>query len=456
MNSIPSIVSRHQAFFAAGHTKSIDSRLDVLKKLKHTIKAYEADITAALYQDLHKSEQEAYSTEIGIVLEEISFVMKRLKKWAKLKRVKTPLTHIGSKSVIIPEPYGTVLVIAPWNYPLQLALSPLIGAIAAGNTVVLKPSEYTPAVSAVLSDLIHDVFPDHYVALAEGGPDISTALLQQPFDYIFFTGSVAIGKVVMEAAAKQLIPVTLELGGKSPCIVHKDADIKLAAKRIVFGKFTNAGQTCIAPDYLLVHEDIKTVLAEEMKRVIGEFYGPQPELNPAYGKIVSERHYQRLLSFLKDGVALSGGQADHRHHKIAPTILDQVTDDSPVMQEEIFGPILPLFTYHGIDEVIEKVKSRPKPLALYVFTTNQTIEREVLENLSFGGGCVNDTLMHAATPYLPFGGVGESGIGSYHGFDSFNTFTQKKSVVKQTNRFDFAFRYPSSKNGLRLIRKILK
>lgn len=260
----------------------------------------------------------------------------------------------------------------------------------------------------------------------------------------------------MEAAAKQLIPVTLELGGKSPCIVHKDADIQLAAKRIVFGKFTNAGQTCIAPDYLFVHQDIKTKLTEEMKRAISEFYGPQPEQNPQYGKIVSERHYQRLLSFLNDGVPLTGGQSDPAHHKIAPTILEQVRDDSPVMQEEIFGPILPLFTYGDINEVIEKVQSRPKPLALYVFTTNKETERTVLENLSFGGGCVNDTLMHVATPYLPFGGVGESGIGSYHGFDSFNTFTHKKSVVKQTNRFDFAFRYPSSKNGLRMIRKILK
>ncbi len=286
--------------------------------------------------------------------------------------------------------------------------------------------------------------------------DVSTVLLQQPFDYIFFTGSVAVGKIVMEAAAKQLIPVTLELGGKSPCIVHKDADIQLAAKRIIFGKFTNAGQTCIAPDYLFVHQDIKTKLTEEMKRAISEFYGHQPEQNPQYGKIVSERHYQRLLSFLNDGVPLTGGQFNPDHHKIAPTILDQVKDDSPVMQEEIFGPILPLFTYGDIDEVIEKVQSRPKPLALYVFTTNKGIERTVLENLSFGGGCVNDTLMHVATPYLPFGGVGESGIGSYHGFDSFNAFTHKKSVVKQTNRFDFAFRYPSSKNGLRMIRKILK
>ncbi|MED3659759.1 aldehyde dehydrogenase [Bacillus velezensis] len=456
MNSIPSIVSKHKAYFAAGHTRQLESRLNMLQKLKQAINTQEADITAALYQDLHKSEQESYTTEIGIVLEEISFVMKRLGKWIKPKRVKTPLTHLGSKSIIIPEPYGTVLVIAPWNYPLQLALSPLIGAIAAGNTVVLKPSEYTPAVSAVLSKLISSVFPSDYVAMAEGGPDVSTVLLQQPFDYIFFTGSVAVGKIVMEAAAKQLIPVTLELGGKSPCIVHKDADIQLAAKRIVFGKFTNAGQTCIAPDYLFVHQDIKMKLTEEMKRSISEFYGPQPEQNPQYGKIVSERHYQRLLSFLNDGVPLTGGQSDPAHHKIAPTILDQVKDDSPVMQEEIFGPILPLFTYGDINEVIEKVQSRPKPLALYVFTTNKETERAVLENLSFGGGCINDTLMHVATPYLPFGGVGESGIGSYHGFDSFNTFTHKKSVVKQTNRFDFAFRYPSSKNGLRMIRKILK
>ncbi|MBT2624974.1 aldehyde dehydrogenase [Bacillus sp. ISL-32] len=456
MNSIPSIISRHQAFFTAGHTRPIKARLDALRNVKQAIKTYEADVLSALYQDLHKSEHEAYTTEIGIVLKEISFVMKRLRKWAKPKKVKTPLTHIGSQSVMIPEPYGTVLVIAPWNYPFQLALSPLIGAIAAGNTVIVKPSEYTPAVSAVLFSIIRDVFPSGYVTLVEGGPDTSTELLKQPFDYIFFTGSVSVGKIVMEAAAKQLIPVTLELGGKSPCIVHKDADIKLAAKRIVFGKFTNAGQTCIAPDYLVVHEEIKSEFVKEMKHIIGEFFGHQPELNPAYGKIVSERHFQRLIGFLNDGIPLTGGKADHKHHKIAPTVLDQVKDEAPVMQEEIFGPIFPLFTYRSTDEVIAMVNARPKPLALYLFTNHKTVEQHILENISFGGGCINDTLMHAATPYLPFGGVGESGIGRYHGFDSFNTFTHKKSVLKQTNRFDLAFRYPSSKNGLRLIRKLLK
>ncbi|MGW8459053.1 aldehyde dehydrogenase [Bacillus atrophaeus] len=456
MNSIPSIISRHQAFFTAGHTRSIKARLDALRNVKQAIKTYEADVLSALYQDLHKSEHEAYMTEIGIVLKEISFVMKRLRKWAMPKKVKTAMTHIGSQSVMIPEPYGTVLVIAPWNYPFQLALSPLIGAIAAGNTVIVKPSEYTPAVSAVLSSIIRDVFPSDYVTLVEGGPDTSTALLKQPFDYIFFTGSVSVGKIVMEAAAKQLIPVTLELGGKSPCIVHKDADIKLAAKRIVFGKFTNAGQTCIAPDYLVVHEEIKSEFVKEMKHIIGEFFGHQPELNPAYGKIVSERHFQRLIGFLNDGIPLTGGKADHKHHKIAPTILDQVKDEAPVMQEEIFGPIFPLFTYRSTDEVIAMVNARPKPLALYLFTNHKTVEQHILENISFGGGCINDTLMHAATPYLPFGGVGESGIGRYHGFDSFNTFTHKKSILKQTNRFDLAFRYPSSKIGLRLIRKLLK
>ncbi|WFE13979.1 aldehyde dehydrogenase [Bacillus atrophaeus] len=456
MNSIPSIISRHQAFFTAGHTRSIKARLDALRNVKQAIKTYEADVLSALYQDLHKSEHEAYTTEIGIVLKEISFVMKHLRKWAKPKKVKTPLTHIGSQSVMIPEPYGTVLVIAPWNYPFQLALSPLIGAIAAGNTVIVKPSEYTPAVSAVLSSIIRDVFPSGYVTLVEGGPDTSTALLKQPFDYIFFTGSVSVGKIVMEAAAKQLIPVTMELGGKSPCIVHKDADIKLAAKRIIFGKFTNAGQTCIAPDYLVVHEEIKSEFVKEMKHIIGEFFGHQPELNPAYGKIVSERHFQRLIGFLNDGIPLTGGKADHKHHKIAPTILDQVKDEAPVMQEEIFGPIFPLFTYRSTDEVIAMVNARPKPLALYLFTNHKTVEQHILENISFGGGCINDTLMHAATPYLPFGGVGESGIGRYHGFDSFNTFTHKKSILKQTNRFDLAFRYPSSKIGLRLIRKLLK
>ncbi|WP_406621079.1 aldehyde dehydrogenase [Bacillus atrophaeus] len=456
MNSIPSIISRHQAFFTAGHTRPIKARLDALRNIKQAIKTYEADVLSALYQDLHKSEHEAYTTEIGIVLKEISFVMKRLRKWAKPRKVKTPLTHIGSQSVMIPEPYGTVLVIAPWNYPFQLALSPLIGAIAAGNTVIVKPSEYTPAVSAVLSSIIRDVFPSGYVTLVEGGPDTSTALLKQPFDYIFFTGSVSVGKIVMEAAAKQLIPVTLELGGKSPCIVHKDADIKLAAKRIVFGKFTNAGQTCIAPDYLVVHEEIKSEFVKEMKHIIGEFFGHQPELNPTYGKIVSERHFQRLIGFLNDGIPLTGGKADHKHHKIAPTVLDQVKDEAPVMQEEIFGPIFPLFTYRSTDEVIAMVNARPKPLALYLFTNHKTVEQHILENISFGGGCINDTLMHAATPYLPFGGVGESGIGRYHGFDSFNTFTHKKSILKQTNRFDLAFRYPSSKNELRLIRKLLK
>lgn len=456
MNSIPSIISRHQAFFTAGHTRSIKARLDALRNVKQAIKTHEADVLSALYQDLHKSEHEAYMTEIGIVLKEISFVMKRLRKWAKPKKVKTPLTHIGSQSVMIHEPYGTVLVIAPWNYPFQLALSPLIGAIAAGNTVIVKPSEYTPAVSAVLSSIIRDVFPSGYVTLVEGGPDTSTALLKQPFDYIFFTGSVSVGKIVMEAAAKQLIPVTLELGGKSPCIVHKDADIKLAAKRIIFGKFTNAGQTCIAPDYLVVHEEIKSEFVKEMKHIIGEFFGHQPELNPAYGKIVSERHFQRLIGFLNDGIPLTGGKADHKHHKIAPTILDQVKDEAPVMQEEIFGPIFPLFTYRSTDEVIAMVNARPKPLALYLFTNHKTVEQHILENISFGGGCINDTLMHAATPYLPFGGVGESGIGRYHGFDSFNTFTHKKSILKQTNRFELAFRYPSSKIGLRLIRKLLK
>ncbi|KAA6450107.1 aldehyde dehydrogenase [Bacillus atrophaeus] len=456
MNSIPSIISRHQAFFTAGHTRPIKARLDALRNIKQAIKTYEADVLSALYQDLHKSEHEAYTTEIGIVLKEISFVMKRLRKWAKPKKVKTPLTHIGSQSVMIPEPYGTVLVIAPWNYPFQLALSPLIGAIAAGNTVIVKPSEYTPAVSAVLSSIIRDVFPSGYVTLVEGGPDTSTALLKQPFDYIFFTGSVSVGKIVMKAAAKQLIPVTLELGGKSPCIVHKDADIKLAAKRIVFGKFTNAGQTCIAPDYLVVHEEIKSEFVKEMKHIIGEFFGHQPELNPAYGKIVSERHFQRLIGFMNDGIPLTGGNADHKHHKIAPTVLDQVKDEAPVMQEEIFGPIFPLFTYRSTDEVIAMVNARPKPLALYLFTNHKTVEQHILENISFGGGCINDTLMHAATPYLPFGGVGESGIGRYHGFDSFNTFAHKKSILKQTNRFDLAFRYPSSKNGLRLIRKLLK
>ena len=435
---------------------SVQERIRILQDLKTKIKQHEKDILQALAHDLHKSEQEAYTTEIGMVYEEINHTVKHLHKWGKPSRVKTPLTHIGSKSMIIKEPYGSVLIIAPWNYPFQLALSPLVGAISAGNAVTLKPSELTPHVSNVIGTIVESVFQEDLAAVVEGGVDVSTELLKLPFDYIFFTGSVAVGKVVMEAAAKHLTPVTLELGGKSPCIVMPDADIKLAAKRITFGKFTNAGQTCIAPDYLLVHESIKEDLLREMTTCIRDFYGDQPETNPHFGKNVSQRHFDRLSQFLSNGTMVTGGQRNEQELKIAPTILDHITWEDPVMQEEIFGPILPVISFDSLQEAADMIKARPKPLALYLFTTNKETEAYILDNLSFGGGCINDTLMHVATPYLPFGGVGESGIGRYHGKESFFTFTHEKSVLRQTNRFDFSFRYPNAKNGLDIVRKFLK
>lgn len=437
-------------------TPAVQERIRLLNDLKAAIKHHEKDILQALAHDLHKSEQEAYTTEIGMVYEEINHTIKHLHKWAKPSRAKTPLTHIGSKSMIIKEPYGSVLIIAPWNYPFQLALSPLVGAISAGNAVTLKPSELTPHVSNVIGTIVESVFQEDLAAVVEGGVDVSTELLKLPFDYIFFTGSVAVGKVVMEAAAKHLTPVTLELGGKSPCIVMPDADIKLAAKRITFGKFTNAGQTCIAPDYLLVHESIKEDLLREMTTCIRDFYGDQPETNPHFGKNVSQRHFDRLSQFLSNGTMVTGGQRNEQELKIAPTILDHITWEDPVMQEEIFGPILPVISFDSLQEAADMIKARPKPLALYLFTTNKETEDYILDNLSFGGGCINDTLMHVATPYLPFGGVGESGIGRYHGKESFFTFTHEKSVLRQTNRFDFSFRYPNAKNGLDIVRKFLK
>ena len=454
-DSIETIVSAQHLFFKTGASRDVDFRIKQLNKLRNALIAKEAEVIDALRKDINKSEQEAFSTEIGIVYKELSHAIKNVRKWAKPRRVKTAVTHIGSRGQIRPEPYGAVLIIAPWNYPWQLAISPLIGALAAGNTVIIKPSELTPAVSSVMSSLIKDTFSEDYVAVVEGGPDTSTRLLEQQMDYVFFTGSIPVGKIVMQAAAKKLIPVTLELGGKSPCIVHKDAPLRLTAKRIIFGKFTNAGQTCIAPDYLLVHESVKEQLLNDMKEAITEFYGESPLSNPDYGRIVSEKHFLRLSNFLNHGSVRHGGQCDPSKLLIEPTLLDHITWDMPVMEEEIFGPILPILTYDHLDEVIAAVNTRPKPLALYLFAKDTDVQEKILSHISFGGGCVNDTLMHLATPHLPFGGVGESGMGAYHGEHSFETFSHMKSVLRQTNKFDFSFRYPG-KDGLKLLRILMK
>lgn len=454
--TIASIVERQKSYFYSGKTRGIEERKKQLLALYESIQRYESEIFEALKLDLNKSEHESYTTEIGYTLKEISFLIKNLSKWSKPKRVKTAMTHIGSNGRIIPEPYGVTLVIAPWNYPFQLAVAPLVGAIAAGNTVVLKPSELTPNVSSVLAKMLTELFPPEFVAVIEGGAEVSTALLKEPFDYIFFTGSVGVGKIVMEAAAKQLTPLTLELGGKSPCIVHKDAKLDVTARRIVWGKFLNAGQTCVAPDYVYVHSSIKDQFIEAMRKAVHEQYGEKPLQNEKYVRIVSGRHFERLCSFLEDGQAVVGGNYDPDKLLIEPTVLTDVSWNDAVMEDEIFGPILPLLEYENIEDVIATVQSHPKPLALYVFSEARDVQKQVTQSISYGGGCINDVVYHLATPYLPFGGVGQSGLGSYHGEQSFQTFSHYKSILSQSTAFDMKIRYSSTKSALKFIRKLLK
>lgn len=450
------LVDKQRIFFRTGKTKDVGFRVDALQKLRTAVRNHEEALTQALKADLNKSEFEAYSTEIGIVLEEIRFALSHISSWVKPKKVKTPVTHIGSKSWVYSEPYGLALIIAPWNFPFQLAVAPLIGAIAAGNCAVLKPSELTPKTSELLAKIIKDTFPEEYISAVLGGVDTSQALLGEKWDYIFFTGSGPVGRIVMEAAAKQLTPVTLELGGKSPCIVHEDANLKLAAKRIAWGKFMNAGQTCIAPDYLYIHDRIKDAFLSRLTDAIKELYGENPLDQDNYTRIVSQKHFDRLSGFLANGTTLTGGRTNSEKLAIEPTVLTNITWGDSVMQEEIFGPILPVLEYSDLANVIEGIQNHPTPLALYIFSENESIQQRVLNSISFGGGCVNDTVYQFTSPYLPFGGVGSSGVGAYHGKQSFDTFSHKKSILKQTTLFDVPFRYPNVKNGLKKIKFFLK
>ncbi|MEQ2525312.1 aldehyde dehydrogenase [Robertmurraya yapensis] len=456
MESYGLLVSKQRDFFHTDRTKEISFRIQALETLRKAIKEREQEFIESLKQDLNKSEFDAYSTEIGIVLEEIRFTLKHLSKWAKPRRVKTPVTHIGSKSYIYPEPYGVTLIIAPWNYPFQLAIAPLIGAIAAGNCAVLKPSELTPKTSHVMAKLIKENFPEEFIKVIEGGVETSEALLKEKFDYIFFTGSVPVGKIIMEAASKHLTPVTLELGGKSPCIVHEGANVKIAAKRIAWGKFMNAGQTCIAPDYLFVHQSIKEEFLSQLKVAVAELYGDAPLENENFTKIVSERHFNRLQSFLKNGTVFIGGETLPEQLKMVPTVLTDISWDDAIMEDEIFGPILPVLEYDDLAGIIDEINNHPKPLALYLFTESETVQSYVLNRVSFGGGCINDTVYHITSPYLPFGGVGSSGTGAYHGKGSFDTFSHEKSVLKQTTLFDIPLRYPNFKDGLKYIKLFFK
>ncbi|WP_286188144.1 aldehyde dehydrogenase [Rossellomorea sp. RS05] len=428
------LLSKQRTYFRTGETKSVAFRINTLNTLKSLVQKHEQDILDAVKQDLNKSELEAKRAEVGLVIGEIDFMVENLEEWAATKEVPTPASHEGAKSFIQPEPYGSALVIAPWNYPFQLAVTPLVGAIAGGNTAVLKPSELTPKTSALLSTLINDNFPEEYLHVVEGEVETSTALLKEDFDYIFFTGSTGVGKIVAEAAAKHLTPTTLELGGKSPTIVHEDANLDEAAQRIARGKFANAGQTCVAPDYLLVHSSVKDELMSKFKEVITASYGENIVENPNFGHVVSERHFDRLVGFLDNGSIVTGGKHDRDNLIIEPTILDNISWDDSVMQDEIFGPILPVMTYDSLDEIIEPIVKRPKPLALYLFSDDEAVQDQILSTISFGGGSINDTINHMTSHYLPFGGVGDSGMGAYHGKASFDTFTHFKSVLKRSTK----------------------
>ncbi|KPU27667.1 aldehyde dehydrogenase [Caloranaerobacter sp. TR13] len=456
MDEIKKLIDKQKEYFRKGITLDVSFRINKLKVLRRAIIENEGLILKALKEDLNKSDFEGYETEIGIVLDEIRYIMKNLKSWAKPKRVKTPITQFISKSYIYSEPYGIALIIAPWNYPFQLVMAPLIGSISAGNCSIIKPSEYAPNTSKVISKIISDNFEEEFIAVVEGGIEVNKALLKEKFDYIFFTGSVNVGKIVMEAASKHLTPVTLELGGKSPCIVDEDTDVDLAAKRIVWGKFLNAGQTCVAPDYLYLHKNIKNRFIKSAVNFIKEFFGENPLKSVDYTRIINITHFNRLKKFLKDGNILYGGDFDEEKLYIAPTIIDNITWEASVMQEEIFGPILPVLVFEELDEVIKTINIHPKPLALYYFSNDKEKQERVIKEISFGGGCINDTIVHLATPYLPFGGVGNSGMGSYHGKASFDNFSHKKSVLKKSNLIDIPLRYPPYKGKIKLLRKILK
>lgn len=454
MIHIESLVKKQQAFFETGTTLSLAYRKSQLKKLHLRIQEYEADIFAALKKDLNKSPFEAYATEIGLVYEEIRFMLKNISRYAKPQKVPTPLMHFPSKSIVYKEPYGQILIIAPWNYPFQLAMVPLISAIATGNCAIVKPSEDSSATSAVLTKIMAD-FDTEYVAIVEGDLLVTQALLEQKFDYIFFTGSTSVGKIIMEKAARHLTPVTLELGGKSPCIVDETADIALSAKRIVWGKLLNAGQTCVAPDYILVHQSVKEKLVEHLKGYITQFYGEHPETNEEYAKIIHQRHFDRLQKMISESTQVWGGKCNPETMQIAPALILDAHWDSKVMEEEIFGPIFPIIAYDNLQEATKEIRKRPKPLALYLFTNSKENENFVITRVSYGGGCINDTIVHLATQFLPFGGVGESGMGMYHGKQSFDTFSHRKSILKKSNFLDIPLRYAPHKKRLALLRKFL-
>lgn len=454
--NISELVQSQKKYFATQQTKDISFRKNTLKKLQAELISREEEIIKALHNDFKKSEYEAVLTEISIVQSELRMAIKNMHSWSKPKRVFPSLLNFPSSAKIYKEPYGTTLIIAPWNYPYQLAFAPLIGAITAGNTVVLKPSELTPHTSKITRSIVEAVFNKNHVSVVEGGVDVSTELLAQRWDYIFFTGSVPVGKIVAKAAAEHLTPVTLELGGKSPCVIDASANIKLAAKRLVWGKFINGGQTCIAPDYILIEKSIKQEFINEFKKETFNAYGENPQNSADFPRIVNTKNFERLAAMLKDENCVLGGQTNKEDCYIAPTLIDEPSLDSEVMKSEIFGPILPIISYEDEKTINSIISKYDKPLAFYVFTSNNSFAQKLIQHFSFGGGTINDTTVHFANHRLPFGGVGESGIGSYHGKRSFDTFSHHKGVVKRGTWLDLPTRYAPYKGKLQKLKTLMK
>ena len=458
MNKYENILKRQRNYLSSIGIIDVTDRIENLKKLKNSIKKYENNIINALNIDLGKPEFEAYSNEVGFVYSTIDYFIKNLKSWTKVKKVKNDAAQLPGKSYIYKSHYGAVLIIGPYNYPFQLLIEPLIGAISGGNTVILKPSEYATKTEEIVEKIIKETFDEKYIAVVTGDYKVNSQLLDLEFDYIFFTGSVNVGKIVMEKASKHLTPVTLELGGKSPVIVDNTANLKVSAKRILWGKLTNAGQTCVAPDYILAHEDIYEELIKEFEKVIIEFYGQDIIRSKDFGRIINNRHMNRLNAILehdKNKITF-GGEVDFEKRYISPTIIRDVTLEDAVMNEEIFGPIIPVIKYKNMEDIKYYISHHKNPLALYVFSEDENFSEDIINRFSFGGGCVNDTISHVASAYLPFGGIGSSGMGNYHGKASFDTFTHTKSIVKKSTKIDLKLVFPPYKDKIKLIKKVMK
>lgn len=458
MTDLDAALANMRNCYNSGATKPYDFRKSQLEKLKHSLIEFENEIATALFADLKKSPEESYATETGLVLAEINVALKNLQRWMKPKRVSTNLVNLPSTSKIYRDPLGVVLIIAPWNYPLQLLLLPLVGAIAGGNCVVLKPSEFSLATMAVIEKMIKEIFAEEYIKVVSGdGAEVVPAMMNNfRFDHVFYTGSIPVGKIIYKMAAEKLIPVTLELGGKSPAIVHADANITVAAKRIAFGKFLNTGQTCIAPDYVLVHADVYEQFIKKLKEAIIQFYSSDASASYDFGKIINEKRFDKLLTYLSDGTIIIGGEHNRSTLFIAPTILTEVTLNAPLMKEEIFGPLLPVIAFNTTAEAMHIVAQNATPLAFYLFTNNKNLQKEWIEKIPFGSGCINNADWQFANHYLPFGGVGNSGTGAYHGKYSFETFTRLKPVMKTPNWFDPSIKYPPMKGKLKLFKWVIK